>query len=793
MKDLFQPSFMIVPSLACPAACRYCFGPHEGKTMTSAVASSAVEFIDRIMRETGQAKLRLTLHGGEPLMAGHDLFEELFLKIEQVFAGQKRKLAIQSNLWLLDERFCGILKRYHVSVGTSLDGPMEINDAQRGPGSYTRTMAGIHKARSAGLAVSCIATFTRTNARQWQEVFDFFRDNDLGFSLHPAVASLQGKSGLEIAPEKWRTMLRDMFARYARERHVLRIETLDQFCRAIVEQEGSVCSSRDCFGMFLVIDPDGGIYPCQRMAGSEQFRMGSIFELPSMEDLVKSPPARLLRDREERMNRVCGDCRHLALCRGGCPYNAITGGDGDKDPLCEAYKDIYDEVHKRLLDEIESPGNITLLAERGLRSTGHPLAHSGVVAELSRRDGHPSQTVYNARRVVAAVELARDPDLEKVSSRLVESGISRNKETALASLERMKASIGRQGNIYKLYLHTTFRCQLHCTHCYSKAGEDDDEYEMPPEVISRLAVEGAALGFQEVVITGGEPLFHRESPHVLKRLKESRRLLGNTKLVLRTNLSLPLSTEDMDTLAATFDQVAASMDGTPDLHDTRRGAGSFALLHQNLKRWVTRFGTNGHQKDVLAELTLAASLRSKDAHGEVGRKTRAFAEILGIHRVKMRPLLPLGRARDWKEPPTTEALHMNIEPWEVLEQGFAPCMSCGIGQNVYVEPDGTAFPCYAYHQPHSLLGNVNNESLVTILNSTAFKHLAGRTVDTNRRCRYCDMRYICGGACRAWSSDTAQFDLDAPPENCLPLREKAERLYQEALAYLGTARNGFES
>jgi len=515
--------------------------------------------------------------------------------------------------------------------------------------------------------------------------------------------------------------------------------------------------------------------------------MGSIFDNPTMSDLAASPAAQALLEREVRIRITCGSCRHFNLCKGGCAYNALANGNGDIDPLCAAWKEIFDDIELRLSAEAEMPENITLLAERGLRRDGHPLIHKGAVAELGRQHGHPSQVIRNGRRIVAAVELAKNSDTAQVIHRLVKLGISRTEETAKTSLMKMKNDLDATGSLNKLYIHITFRCQLHCSHCYAKAGEDSVTDEMHPDDLSRLILEGAQAGFQEIVITGGEPLIHRERQQILQYLRELRSTLKNTKLVLRTNFSMPLAPSDMDHIGAAFDQVVASIDGPPEMHDARRGTGSFAKLHRNLAAWMSLSGVNRYRDNgrSWAELSLAASLKSKDARGVVGRAIRDIADKLGIRHVKMRPLLPLGRARDWNEPPTTEVLHMNIEPWEVLEQGFYPCASCGIGQNLYVEPDGTAFPCYAYHQPHSFLGNVCRDGLPSVLESSTFLNLSRRTVDTNRRCRDCEWRYICGGACRAWGGEAAQHDLDAPPLNCDPLRKRAESIYQEALAYLG--------
>jgi len=67
----FQPHFMLVPSLACPAECSYCFGPHQGPIMSPKTMDAALDFITRVVRKTHQRKAKVTFHGGEPLVAGH--------------------------------------------------------------------------------------------------------------------------------------------------------------------------------------------------------------------------------------------------------------------------------------------------------------------------------------------------------------------------------------------------------------------------------------------------------------------------------------------------------------------------------------------------------------------------------------------------------------------------------------------------------------------------------------------------------------------------------------------------
>ena len=74
-------------------------------------------------------------------------------------------------------------------------------------------------------------------------------------------------------------------------------------------------------------------------------------------------------------------------------------------------------------------------------------------------------------------------------------------------------------------------------------------------------------------------------------------------------------------------------------------------------------------------------------------------------------------------------------------------------------------PCeaYAWCGEGRLLGSIDGEGgLAAVLDAASFRDLACHTVDTNGACRSCALRYLCGGACRAWSRGASEFDLDAP-------------------------------
>ena len=775
--------FLIVPSLSCPARCSYCFGPRSGPQMSLNTLSQTLDHIQQTASEGGNARIRIIFHGGEPLTAGHGFFEKALDGIRLRFGAMVEEISVQSNLWLLDDGYARLFKEHRVGLSTSLDGPEEITDTQRCRGYFDRTMKGIRLAQNHGISPGCVATFTPRSLSSWGGIFNFFLSMRLDFSVHAAVPKLDGVPTPDaLSPGDYGRLLCEMLDHYAAHRRQVSIATLNQVCRSLAALESSVCTFRACLGMFLAYDPLGNIYPCQRLGGRPDYCLGTVQQSPSWTDLKKSPMAQRMAARQQRVDEECGDCPHFSYCRGGCPYNAWSSNSNGhaRDPYCDAYKQIFSHAQKRLLMEMSSEDNISAIAEKPWRGTGQPLLRKGPLIELSRSGPHPKETARATARIVAAVELARhDGELQTAAGRLVAMGIARNLDTALLSLHDLRKNLLPRNRRNNLYLHVTFSCRLRCRHCY--VGEPPSRRdEIGTATFASLISQAGDVGFRQVIITGGEPLEHSERDAMLVALQKANGSRKCPKLVLRTNLTVPLSEDELRQIAGAFDQVVVSIDGDQAGHDARRGEGAYQACVRNMEAYqhLSR-GLPG-----AAELSIAAVLRAKEIQGPSGFAVRELARGLGVRRCRFRPLLPLGRAAEWDEPPTSEALGAYLDPMEMIENGFFPIASCGMGQNLYVEPGGESFPCYAYHEPHSFLGNVIQEGLRAVVGGSGFTDLSRHTVDTNPKCARCDVRYLCGGACRAWGGSSTGLNLDAPPPECDGLKSRAQGLLDAARNYL---------
>ncbi len=279
---------MLLPTLNCPASCLYCFGPHENGPMMTVDTLAAVVHWQKQNRNS--RRLEISFHGGEPLLPGLDWYRMALPLLHEGLAPTKIHFGVQSNLWLLTEEMCDLFNTYQVSLGTSLDGPQSINNAQRGKGYFRRTMAGIKLARDHDLKIGCICTFTSRSVKQIDEIFEFFMAQGLDFSFHPALQALEKPSSqLTLSTEAYSELMCDLFERYLGNIDQIRINAFDAMCRSIAVGEGSTCTFSDCLGHYLAIDPEGWVYPCQRLAGLVQFQLGNVHDCPTKKTLRKRP------------------------------------------------------------------------------------------------------------------------------------------------------------------------------------------------------------------------------------------------------------------------------------------------------------------------------------------------------------------------------------------------------------------------------------------------------------------------------------------------------------------------
>lgn len=429
---------MLIPSLTCPAKCSYCFGPHVGRTTMD---RQVVEAVVRWQTASGfDEPLELTFHGGEPLVPGMSFYRMALPILKQGLAPRGVRFSIQSNLWLLTDELCGLFHEYGVSIGTSLDGYEQINDGQRGRGYFARTMKGMERARRHGLPIGTIATFTRRSAVHAEEIFDFFAERGLSFSVHGVVGRLSrdhhaASAGDPLTPDEYSELFIRLFDHYLEHMTRIRIPTFDQMARSLSAGRGGLCTFSDCLGHHLTVAPDGGIFACNRFASQPEWRLGWVQDMPSLADLKNSPAWKLLEERDAHAKEECAGCTWWNVCHGGCAYNAIAAGESGRDPRCPAYKRLFDHISDKALAQVFSEGNIEAVARD---PDGSGLLQQGNLLQIMRgHTTHPSRTAGQAREVVAAAVLGCSSSLKEAVETLGKAGLVTQLGVALGSLRTL--------------------------------------------------------------------------------------------------------------------------------------------------------------------------------------------------------------------------------------------------------------------------------------------------------------------------------------------------------------------
>jgi uncharacterized protein len=345
---------MIIPTLGCPSSCSYCWSSDEkSPIMTIETVKEIVEWLKNFRDDP----VTFTFHGGEPLLAGADFYRETLSLLTEGLSHLKIAFALQTNLWKLTPELAQVLADYKIPLGSSLDGPKELNDLQRSEGYYEKTMAGYEIAKAHGLSVQFICTFTSYSVDFKEDIVNFFLENGLTFKLHPALPSLKSDDPDKWAldPEKYGELLVYLLDKYLENMNEIEIRNINDLCRCVFTGRGTVCTYVDCMEDTFAVGPDGSIYPCYRFVGMPEWVMGNVRDHPSTEELAKSEAGKRMRQFKELVDRECKGCKHIRYCRGGCPYNAIapTGGEiMGVDPHCVAYKRIFDEITDRFNKEM---------------------------------------------------------------------------------------------------------------------------------------------------------------------------------------------------------------------------------------------------------------------------------------------------------------------------------------------------------------------------------------------------------------------------------------------------------
>ena len=709
----FHPRrIMLLPSAGCPAACRYCFGPHDGDIMPLSVLDASAVFIEGLWQHSAPGDI--TFHGGEPLMAGHEWFAYALDRLTRTLHHSVR-FGIQSNLWLLNQRFVDLFAKYRVAVCTSLDGSRDICDAQRGKGYFDKTMAGVRLLRENGIPVSVTGTVLPENLDRIPEIIRFFEEEQFPFSLRGATPLMEhgyAKRDCYLSAAENERLHDSVFEYLTSHPAPARVRDVEAAVQCVFEQKSTLCLYANCLGTHAAIDPHGDVYSCQRFCGHKEFALGTVHS--STRELSGSAAYQRIASRYTAVRQACEPCTHAKYCNGGCVYQMFVADKrgqplpfcNDQEPSGRFYRKLFDGISLKLAAEEAD-------AMLGLDTPAPYLA-------MACEKVHPGDVARNKRQFLQAYAWGK-------------TGAPR-----YAFAYRARAA--------RLFLNITNNCPLRCSHCSVEASSGHED--MTLETVLSVIRDAQALGIQELSLNDGEPFLYRHFRELIAEMKK----LKTPRMAFKLFTSLFLDFDEALAMEAlqVFREISVSLDGGEAEHNMRRGPGSFQRTCANIRQLVAL----NHNANNPCRILIRATLTQAQIERGVNEQAYEVGQRLGVDAVKISKVLPLGRAKtlvgDERLPVPKD------EPATFFDGKSSPRNSCGLGMNLHITPEGEIYPCWALVGTDRTLGHIRDG-----LQKVVYGYLWGEEnlqycIDCVGKCKECSVRYLCGGICEAYKDEDCE-------------------------------------
>ncbi|CAL7963299.1 Radical SAM protein [Gammaproteobacteria bacterium] len=352
----------------CCLACDYCYieshqSKYEAGTVSLDIIKKALkDYLFLVKMERGAdlkgQTIKLTWHGGEPLLAGISYFKEIVDLEKSVVPSPYRVVnALTTNAVKINNDWIDFFKKEEFQIGVSIDGPKHIHDAHRkwkgGNGSFEDVMKGIQLLKEGDILFGALSVVTTESYRNAEEIFRFFLHNNIKNLNFIPYTTFQNW----LSPEEYTMFCIKFFDLwYELDDPKFYVRDFANIIARIFGRESNLCEYTNCFGNYLGLDTNGDIYMCDLLIGNKQFFLGNIKEM-SLSEVIGSPRYIELKQLARTNAPSCGKCKCFLICTGGCMYRRYLG----KENL--PGKDIYCSTRIQLIDHIINALNQSYLSQ----------------------------------------------------------------------------------------------------------------------------------------------------------------------------------------------------------------------------------------------------------------------------------------------------------------------------------------------------------------------------------------------------------------------------------------------
>lgn len=361
----------------CNLQCTYCYVYEQADQswrdrpimMSEQVRHAAVAGIARHAEEHGLRRVRVILHGGEPLLYGPRRLGELAAEIRAgVPAGCTVELGMQTNGVLLNDKTVGVLREHDIKVGVSVDGTARDHDRYRrtrnGQGSFAAVRTGLEVLRrpeNIGLYAGLLCTVSPENdpVETFEQLLKF-EPPTIDFLLPHANHDTGPWLPAGAAPTAYGDWLVKAFDHWylGKPQHPApRVRLFEDVMRMVLNGRSSSEQVGLSPSATLVIETDGAIEQVDALKSAYEGAgaTGLHVERDPFDAAFDDPGVVARQIGVRALSDTCLACDFHPVCGGGHYAHRYRSGAGYRHPsvYCDDLRRVIQHVHHRLEADIQ--------------------------------------------------------------------------------------------------------------------------------------------------------------------------------------------------------------------------------------------------------------------------------------------------------------------------------------------------------------------------------------------------------------------------------------------------------
>jgi len=334
---------IVIPTERCNLSCSYCFAEpkkiSESSTIHDLDEKTAKKIVEFILTSPGHAKT-IEFTGGEAL-ARFDLVKIMVEYIKELNKKYKKdlRIAVVSNLTLINEEMIDYLIRSDVTICTSLDGPKEVHDKNRiihikdgkTIGTYDKVVYWIEKINKKCIELKkpwrcgALMTITKYSLPKYKEIIDEYLKIGANIIELRALTNV-GKSAKSDGPFNYKLNEFTQFYKNSLEyidELKLKGVKIDENAKLMYEKKvnemtpgfhtdfESPCGAAT--GQ-IVYHSNGDIYTCHEALGRDEFKLGNVFKDTWDKMFCKDEVSKAILNSMLESNVMCDRCVFKPYC-----------------------------------------------------------------------------------------------------------------------------------------------------------------------------------------------------------------------------------------------------------------------------------------------------------------------------------------------------------------------------------------------------------------------------------------------------------------------------------------------